>query len=477
MDSGKPQNRRSFIKASALAAGASIWPGLKVAKGNPDRGRKDKAPNILFILTDQQRYDSLGCNGNPGAITPHIDALANGGARFTSPYVTQPVCSPCRSSIITGFYPHRTGVVDNNIPLMNHETSFPRLLHGAGYKTGYFGKWHLGPRAPEKELGEGYTVDPPPSYFDEWKGYHTGAHFWLNTLTKGGGKHREVPVNSPSAIPDFEGVEEHIYRTDHVTDQVIDFIKKNRRERFCAIAGIYPPHQPWSAPRENCVRFQGRVKYPVYHAMVNRVDENVGRLMKALEDANIEEETLIIFTSEHGHLFNLLWNSTEEEANYKRVCYDPAARVPLIFHWKSHLHPGTYENVVSMADLAPTILEICGISAPRRLHGKSLVSQLQGSKPEEDPVVFMQNYPFKYPVDHGMFERCVVTDEWKLILNTERVPELYNRRKDPEEKHNVYSESALSGIKKRLFAHLEKWAWEVEDNQTFSRYLFEQWHP
>jgi arylsulfatase A-like enzyme len=159
--------RRQFVKAAASTGAVLALEELAPVGAGAEAGSA-KRPNVILIMTDQQRWDSLGCNGNSAAIPPNIDRLALQGVCFDRPYVAQPVCSPSRSSILTGLYPHQTGVVDNDIDLMNHARSFPRLLHEAGYRTGYIGKWHLGPR------GEGGATDPAPAYFDVWKGYEGG---------------------------------------------------------------------------------------------------------------------------------------------------------------------------------------------------------------------------------------------------------------------------------------------------------------
>ena len=173
--------------------------------------------NVVFILTDQQRYDSLGSNGNPDAVTPNIDALARGGVRFESAYVAQPLCSPNRASLLTGKYPHTTGVVDNGIPLLNHSTVFLKLLYDAGYRTCYIGKWHLSPR-------KGIAVDPP-GYIHAWKGYNTGVSHWIKP---GGGyldEGDDDPENmvrwySETEIPSFAKGDPGTYRSDLETGVV-----------------------------------------------------------------------------------------------------------------------------------------------------------------------------------------------------------------------------------------------------------------
>jgi len=452
------KRRIFFEKLGLITAGTCLSGNLL----NGCKGQKtilNKHPNIVFIMTDQQRYDSLGCNGNPDAITPNIDKLAQDGVRFSSSYVTQPVCSPCRSSMLTGLYTHKTGVIDNNITLINHSTAFPKLLHENGYKTCYIGKWHLGPK------GENNSVDPSPSYFDIWQGYDTGASFWIG-LKK---NNTRVPNNSIDAIPEFTEGNPGTYRTDMETDQAIEFVRENHEGPFCLWLSYYPPHTPWTAPKENCLRFKGKVEFPTYYAMVNRIDENVGRLTSAIDELGIRENTIIIYTSDHGHNLIHRWNK-----HNKRLCYDTASKVPLIFNWKNHFKTGSRSQVISHVDLAPTILDLCGVRIPQAIQGKSAKSLLNGDDKNWRKAVFIENRPFKDAGD-GMYERCVVTDEWKLILNTERAPELYNRKNDIDENNNLYNDPDMKPVIEELFNRLEKWAWEADDGLTLSRWMLGKW--
>ena len=439
-------DRRQFLGAGITAAAALSAAG---ALNTVSR------PNVVFITTDQQRHDSLGCNGNDLAATPNLDALAAGGVNFSSCYVTQPVCSPCRSSLVTGQYPHRTGVIDNNIPLIDHSTSFPRLLHQAGYRTGFIGKWHLGPK------GEGNSVAPPPAYFDEWQGYDTGASFWMG---KTRGKTWKVSSNS-NAVPDFQGPEPGPYRTDFETDQAIDFLKRNQKGPFFLWLSIYPPHSPWTAPLENCLRFKDKSPYPTYFGMINRIDDNIGRLLATLSQLGLRENTVVAFSADHGHNLVQRWNS-----HGKRLCYDSSARVPLIMSWKGQFRTGARSQLISSADIGPTLLDVCGVQVPSAVHGRSAKSVLSDPASRGRDFVVIQNRPYQ-KVSQGMFERCVVTADWKLILNTERAPELFNRKSDPAEEKNLYADPSTAGVRAELLKKLDTWAWEVNDGLALSSWL------
>jgi len=211
--------------------------------------------------------------------------------------------------------------------------------------------------------------------------------------------------------------------------------------------------------------------------MVNRIDENVGRLVSAIDEAGIRDNTLIVYTSDHGHEFQHRWNPQP-----KRTCYDTASKIPLIFNWKGKFESKVSSELVSHADLAPSILDLCGIKIPERIHGLSTKGLLWGSRSAWRDSVYIQNSPYRRDGRHseggknaGMFERCIVTAEWKLILNSERPPELYHRLSDPQEKDNRYEEAGLDSVRRDLFDKMEKWAWEVDDGLALSKWLLYKW--
>ena len=434
-----------------------------------------RPPNIILILPDQQRFDSLGCYGNRNAISPHIDRLASEGACFESAFVTQPLCSAARSSILTGLFPHKTEVWDNDVTLTDHTTSFPRLLHDIGYTTGYVGKWHLGPKPePFDRPISGRPIQPPPDYFDVWQGHDGGASQWVGEPME----KWTVPDNHESAIPDFGREEPGEYRVDFEFDHGIQFIREHHQNPFCLIVSFRPPHTPWTAPRENCERFQGKVQYPTYYAMVNRIDENVGRMVDVLNALGLEQNTLIVYTSDHGHDFVYRWNPQP-----KRNCYDTASRIPLIFHWIGKIKPGVRSELVSHADLVPTILDLCGLDIPAGLHGHSARELLLSGKGPWRDSVYIQNHPYRQDgrycppeSDPTMFERCIVTNEWKLIVNSERPPELYHRPSDPDEINNRFRGPGLEEVLRTLFRKLEDWAWQIGDGQALSKWLLYKWY-
>lgn len=465
--------RRAFLRTSA-AGGLATLASARYSAAQPF---PDAPPNVLFINTDQQRKDTLHCYGNPDVQTPHLDALAARGTLFTSCYVTQPVCSPCRSSMVTGLFPNATTVVDNNIPLPAELFAWPRALHDAGFKTAYIGKWHLG-------------VDPVPDYFDFWRGFNTGwKHFireepYYAAPGEMDSEFRKKIGMQPPPVPEGKSLIGK-YRPDIEADYAVEFIRENRDRPFACWLSFYPPHTPKEAPEENVALYKGKIEpeeQAVYHAMVNRLDWNIGRVLAALDEIGLRERTLIVFTSDHGENFPLRWNN-----HLKRLCYDQAANVPLIVSWPGVLPENARtDRVVSIADLCPTIVDLCGMTPPFRLHGRSMKRLLAGDATRWLDDVFIQNNPYVDrsgnaeaekvgDVDPKMRERCVVTREWKFILNTSRPPELFDRRAPQPDTDNVFGKPETKAVARHMIDNMAGWAEKTRDDTTFK--LMAQWMP
>jgi arylsulfatase A-like enzyme len=433
-------------------------------------------PNVLFINTDQQRVDTLACYGNSAVQTPHLDSLAARGTLFTSCYVTSPICSPSRSSMLTGLFPNATSVVENNVPLPPALFAWPRALHHAGYRTAYIGKWHLG-------------VEPVPDYFDVWRGYQTGwKHFideepFYAAPGESDSAFRSRIKANPPAVAKADSVIGR-YRPDVETDETLKFINENQGRPFACWLSFYPPHTTKEAPEENIALYRDRIEpeeQAIYHAMVNRLDWNIGRILQRLDELGLREKTLIVFTSDHGENFPARWND-----HHKRLCYDQSANVPLLISMPGTVPQGArISSIVSIADLCPTILDMCGISTPDDLHGNTMKSLLTGASAPWRDDAFIQNLPYTGSgktgsgekqaegKDPNMRERCLVTREWKLILNTSRPPELYDRQSGQPDTENRFGVPETKEAVRLLAKRMREWAEKTGDDVT--QQLLNQW--
>ncbi|MHB8730756.1 MAG: sulfatase family protein [bacterium] len=380
-------------------------------------------PNIVLIMSDQQRYDSLACNGNKFVVTPELDRLAEQGARFTKCFTPFPVCTPARASMWTGVYPHAHGVIENVYGIDNAMASVARvtttvfdILKERGYSTAYFGKWHLG----EKN----------PGAFDVWEGFNSLGGHWIDGVTYGR------------------------YKPDVQTDQCIDFLRSaaKRAQPFIMVQGYYPPHDPFTAPRRFYEPYLGKgVPFPGYYAAVSNIDYNVGRIVRVVDELGLGENTLVMFFSDHGETFLY-----RPDGEHKFVCHDEAIRVPLIVRWTGHVRPGTvHDPIVGLEDLMPTLLDFAGAEAPAYLHGQSFRPWLAGASPSWRDSYYVENLTHnnRYP------QRCIRTEDWKLILSDGGPHSLYNLRDDPEEELDVFDTPRDDSMKQ--FAHLPSYRAEI----------------
>jgi arylsulfatase A-like enzyme len=420
-------SRRDFLGAvGGAAVGLSMMGRVSAA---------DSKPNLLFILTDQHRQDGVGCYGKEGVLTPNLDRLASEGIRFDRAYTAQPVCTPNRGAILSGLYPHNHGALENTWDLDSKVPLLPDLLRSAGYRCGYFGKWHLGDPARD-------AWETMPVYQGDGRGQ----------------KHYYTIDNR------------QVYQTEVLTKDAIDFIGEDDDRPFCAFASYYPPHPPYSVPEKYEALY--RELYPddenrrKYYAMCTAVDDAVGDLLKTLDEKGIADNTLVVFTTEHGHHFDHRWND-----HSKRLCYDVSARIPMLMRFPGAIPKGNVgDSLFSSVDLTPTMLGLMGYAVPEGLDGLNLSDSIRQGGKEGREALVMVNVPFidKSSRPHQPHlekgeERCVVSGDWKLILSTVRAPELYYLVSDPGEKQNRWQEMVTSETVANLKAHLQVWADKTRD--------------
>lgn len=346
-------------------------------------------PNVLIVIADDQGYGDLGCHGNPLIRTPRLDAFAGESVRLKN-FRVCPVCSPTRSSLMTGFYNYRTGVVDTYIGRSMMRPGIKTLaeyLAAAGYRTGLFGKWHLGDNYPLRPEDRGFRqtlwlqggglaqpadhpdLDPKTAYFDP-------------ILTRNG---KEVKAKG--------------YCTDVFTDGAIEFLKADPAKPFFAYVAYNAPHAPYQVPDELVTPYRKLDLTPAgfpkvgqpwatpklntgeiarAYAMIENIDTNFGRMMKTLEDAKLAENTVVIFLTDNGP-GGVRFNAGLR--NRKGTVYDGGLRVPCYVRWPAKLEAGrVVEQAAAHIDLTPTVLEACGVKPDARFDGRSLLPLLTGEK-------------------------------------------------------------------------------------------------
>ena len=453
------------VKTSTLAATLLLVP-LSVAQENGpnSRGQDTDRPNIVVILVDDLRWDSLGVAGHPFIESPNIDRLAREGALFRNAFVTTPLCSPARASFLTGRYAraHRVHTNDDRSALSHRLITFPRLLEHAGYDTAFVGKWHMG------------DDDAPRPGFTHWVGFRGQGAYRNQELNING---RRVPTDG--------------YVTDTLNDYAEDFVRtaargnrpfllylshkaihdpvlpptrheglyngarvpcspgckdtlEGKRALTRSVPGTRPPARG-SGPADGNTR--GRL------SLLSAVDEGVGQLLKTLAEEGVLDQTAVVFTSDNGYFFR------EHGLGDKRWAYEEAIRIPLLLRYPPLARPGILlDELVLNVDLAPTLLDLAGVSNRAGFHGESFLPLLsEGATGWRD--AFVAEYFDEDPFPRIPTWEAIRTERWKYMRYPDlggEFDELYDLRTDPYELNNLAMESRVSDTLDSLIRRLEQ---------------------
>lgn len=433
---------------------------------------KTKPRNVIFLLTDDHRYDALGfLKGQSFIQTPNMDSIARNGVYLKNAFVTTALCSPSRASILTGQYAHQHRVVDNNNPVPSDLVFYPQYLQKAGYETAMIGKWHMG--------GE---FDDPQRGFDHWVSFK-GQGTYLPSKNGFNVNGKKVPQKG--------------YITDELTDYAIEWLNSRKGDKPFM---LYLSHKGVHAEFEPAARHKGRfanetfvepktmnplnvidapmwvrnqrnswhgVDFP-YHSDLNiaeyykqyaetlmGVDDSVGRVLAWLKEKNLLDSTLVIYMGDNGFAFG------EHGLIDKRTAYEESMRVPMLMQCPELFKGGTVvDQVVANIDIAPTILEAAGLQAPKNMVGKSFISLAQGKQvPWRDGLLYEyyweRNFP-QTPTLHALRGSRYKYVHYHGIWDTD---ELYDLQEDPMESRNlIFSEAHQATVKQmnaQLFATLK----------------------
>ena len=432
-----------------------------------------RQPNILFVFSDQQRWDTVGCYGQQLGVTPNLDRLAREGTRFENAFTPQPVCGPSRACLQTGRYATELGCYRNGIGLREDEPTLAGWLSEAGYEVGYIGKWHLAsndvPHLKMPVVDYQTSAIPPDrrgGYRDFWLAsdlLEFTSHGYDGHMFDGEGKAREFPPGR--------------YRVDAQTDWVLEYLQTRTGEKpfFLFVSYLEPHHQNdhnhFEGPRGSKDRFKDfaapgdlegtegdwREEYPDYLGCCHSLDENVGRIRGELERLGQWEDTLVLYTSDHGSHFRT------RNAEYKRACQDSCLRVPLIAHGPGFGGGTVVSELVSLVDLPPTVLRAGGVEAPESMRGRPVQQLVEGDASGWPEEVFAQ-------ISESHCGRAIRTKRWKYSV---RAPEgmghpefrdsevyvedfLYDLEADPHERRNLVGEPGLAGERARLAEVLKR---------------------
>lgn len=439
--------RREFLAAGAGALAAS---------------GAAKRPNILFLMPDQWRGQALGFMGNPDVRTPHLDALASQSLVLPNTYANSPVCCPARAVILTGKYAHRNGMVANDLRLRESHTTLAECLRDAGYRTGFVGKWHLdgGPRQP------GY-VPPGPR--------RQGFEFWAANECS----HRHFDAqyfrDTPEPIP-LRGFEPEGW-----TDLGIEFLKGAREDErpWFLTVQVGPPHDPYKAPPEYRRMYDpakltmrpnykpgpkgpGREGIAEYYGMCTAVDEQVGRILGALEKMKLADDTIVLFSSDHGDMLG------SQGERLKRKPWEESIRVPGVLRWPGRVAAGKRaETIFTHVDFAPTLLGMCGLTPPKEMQGRDLSGALTGGLGATPESAFFQIF--------GPYHGDGTYHAWRGIrtarhtyARTEKGPwVLYDNVKDPYQLRNLAEERGAKSLLAEMERQVAGWMSRTGDSWKY----------
>jgi arylsulfatase A-like enzyme len=416
-------NRRNFLQSVSAGIGGAALASCTSLRGGVGAQR----PNVIVVLTDDQGWGDLGAHGNEQINTPNLDRLHDESTRLTD-FMVCPVCSPTRASLMTGRYNYRTGAIDTYIGrslMHSDETTLPEMLRDGGYRTGIFGKWHLGDNYPLRAMDQGF----------EEALVHNGG---------GIGQPSDPPDNPyQDPILSRNGVQSRYkgYCTDIFTDAAIDFMDAHRDEPFFAYISTNAPHTPLEIGDEYVQPYLDKgldeITAKIY-GMVTNIDDNMGKLMAALEERNLADNTILLFFTDNGPQF---WRShtryNGELRGSKGTVYQGGIKVPCFVRWPERLQAGReIDRLAAHIDLTPTLLDACGV-APREeiaFDGVSLMPLLTGTTAAADwpdRTLFTQWHRGDEPEP---FRDCATRNQrYKLINGTE----LYDLANDPGETVNI----------------------------------------
>lgn len=460
-----------------LLVGVLITSALR--RGPSEIMAADDRPNIIFVITDDQRWDQLGCTGHPVLKTPHIDRIGREGASFNNFFVATPLCSPSRASFLTGLYPHRHRVINNDklgIDVISHTlVTFPRQLREQGYETAFVGKWHMG------------LDDSRRPGFDSWISFK-GQGIYIDGVVNDNGTRRQLRGNM----------------TDYLNRRALEFVKQPHDKPFCLYLGHKAVHAPFlpterhdklysdfefqlpprdegdlagkpiltrKLPRLDKLELEGIGPEPgeprrgrgndapsVVRDQLRclaSVDEGVGQLFAALESTGQLDNTIFIYTSDNGFLMG-----EHGRFNAKRFAYDEALRVPFLIRYPKLITPGSVrKELVLNIDVAPTLLELAGVESIIPMHGKSLVPLLRDADAPWREA-FLAEYFLEKVAPRTSTWQAVRTHDWKYIhyLESDSLDELYHLEADPKELKNLVNHPAHQTRLEEMRAQLQELA-------------------
>jgi arylsulfatase A-like enzyme len=442
-------SRRTFLKSAGAFSAAALPASLRAIAESP--AASGRRPNVLFLLADDQGYGDLSCHGNPYLTTPNIDKFAAESTELTRFYVC-PVCSPSRSSLLTGRYNLRVGVhgVTGGYETMDAgETTVATAFSAAGYRTALFGKWHL---------GSVYPCVPAAQGFEEFLGFRQGHEitYWDTMLERNGKPYR---LNG--------------FITDALTTEGIQYITAHKDEPFYLYMAYNVPHVPSEAPRDLFEKYKkvpGVNEYNAsIYAMMENLDQNVARILKHLDDLGLADDTIVVYASDNGPNGD---RYTSNFAGKKNTVDEGGVRVPFFIRWPGHIAPKTrLDDMAAHIDWYPTVTALAGVQRPKGnpIDGEDISPLLLKHTPLPDRM-FYTHRDMRNGVRIGD-DNAIRTNQWLLVRRTK----LYDIVKDPYQKNDVSAEHP--DLVHKLADAYDTWFKDVTKGHNYERPVLDIGHP
>ncbi len=482
-------NRREFLRMGLSAGMAAGLPMTSRANAKNQNDGNTAKPNLVIVHTDEQNFRTLGCyrkllskdqafvwGDGVNVETPYADKLAEQGALCSSFYAASPVCTPSRASFVSGLYPYATGAGNNHEALNDNVVTFGEVLRKNGYSTSYVGKWHLDGNekpgfAPQRKFG-----------FEDNRYMINRGHWKMFKEDENGfdfiGKFSPDKNKYKYELKDFN---ETNYATDFLTDRTLEIIERDQKKPFCVMLSIPDPHDPnnvrapynkmyddlevqtprtmtaalESTPKWNSMKSKNAMKNmssylaKQYFGMVKCIDDNLGKLMKRLDELNLSKNTILVFTSDHGEMLG------EHAKKNKGLPFEASACVPFIIRYPENIRPGKLiRKAYTTTDFTPSILGMMGVDhKDYNFHGEDLSKDFTGQESEllDDRVVYYRHAGGQWV--------AAVNSRYKLIFAStylDQEPVLYDLEKDPDELKNFYEDPAYKSIADKMSAQLKQ---------------------
>lgn len=455
-------------------------------------------PNLVYLFADQLRYSSCGFAGDAAIFTPHMDRLASEGVSFCNAVSGHPLCAPYRASLFTGKYGSSTGMAISELRMNPNHVCFGHVLQQNGYDTAYIGKWHLWSATPENYGTERDQFVPPGPHRLGFDGYWAAHNSWHEYC-------RSFYYEN-----DGRRINMHGYEPDVQTDLAVRWIQEGRdpKKPFALFLSYGVPHDPWrwdNVPEEYAARFR-EVEFPlppnyadgsaeywhpkmtpewwmenvkpnistwqqIYHAMVANLDWNLGRLIRGLDEAGLGEDTVVVFTSDHGEMFGAHGRIA------KNTFYEEASHVPLLVRWPNHTPEGHVSDVcLATPDIMPTVLSMLGLPVPEEVEGQDLSHCALGRPGPEPAAAFMQGLGHTFLWLDGFEWRALRDKRYTYaIMRADRSEYLFDHQADPYQMHNLLDDPTHGARLERLRRLLKSRMDELGDTFEVCTWYRDHW--